>query len=104
MRLPLSCLRLTPFCATSAKSPLFDELPIRVNSDVAGAGQHPLLERVVHHHRLAAGEHGHAGQVDAELEVHVEPVLLVVAALFGEVEVPRRAAARRIVDHDLLQP
>ena len=58
---------------------------------------------MVHHDGLAAREHRDAGRVDAELQVHVEAVLLVVAAFLRDVEMPRGAAARRVVDRDLLQ-
>ena len=95
--LALQLLRdlLNSFCAISANSPLFDELPISANERVAGAGDHALLERVVDHDRLTAGQHGDAGRVDAELQVDVEAVLLVVAAVLarGTAARTRRSAS-----------
>ena len=39
--------------------------------------------------------------MDAELQVHIEPVLLVVAAFLGDIEMPGSAAPCRVVDRDL---
>src|SRR5688572_30742141 len=58
---------------------------------------------MVDHDRLSTGEHCHAGGMDAKLQIDVEALLLVVPAVACEVERPRRPAARRVVNRDLLQ-
>ena len=93
-----------PFLGDEGKEPLVRGAPHqRERVRVARAGNHALLERVVHHHGLTAGQHRHAGGMHAELQVYVEAVLLVVACLLRDVEMPRGAATRRVVDGDLLK-
>src|SRR5688572_33160149 len=58
---------------------------------------------MVDHDRLSTGEHCHAGGMDTKLQIDVEALLLVVPAVACEVERPRRPAARRVVNRDLLQ-
>ena len=82
---------------------LLERTPQDDQRSVFVGGRHGLFQRVGRHHGFAADHHRDAGGMNREDQVRVEPVLLVVAAFFGDVERPDLAGAGGVVDGDLLE-